>query len=133
MTSGNGLSRERRRKPPVFHFRRFSATVFSPSGLRKSILGKLSPVAEECPQVQLLLVRQDGEARQGIAFVSADFGRQPPDAASSVAQLGEFLFGEFDQAVRRVGADRVNGLRRTGAQPVKAIGVRDSVQASFKY
>jgi hypothetical protein len=27
----------------------------------------------------------------------------------------------------------VNGLRRTGAQPVKAIGVLDAVQASFKY
>ena len=62
--------------------------------------------------------------------MSPDGGRQPPDAASSVAQLGQFLFGEFDQAVRRVGADRLNGLRRTTAQPIKAIGVFDAVQAS---
>ena len=94
---------------------------------------QLSPVAEERPEVQLLLIGQDSESRQGIAFVSADVGRQPPDAASSVAQLGQFLFGEFDQAVWRVRADGVNGLRRTGAQPVKAIGVLDAVQASFKY
>src|ERR1019366_3428006 len=107
MTSGNGLSAERRRKPPVFHFRRFSATVFSPSGLRKSILRKSSPIAEERSEVQLLLGRQDSESRQGIALVSADGGRQPPHPASSVAQLGQFLFGEFNQAVRRVGADRV--------------------------
>ena len=65
--------------------------------------------------------------------MSPDGGRQPPDAASSVAQLGQFLCGEFDQAVRRVGTDRMNGLRRTVAQPVKAIGVLDAVQASFKY
>jgi hypothetical protein len=43
------------------------------------------------------------------------------------------LFGEFNQAVRRVGADRVNGLRRTGAQPVKAIGAFGAVQASLEY
>ena len=91
------------------------------SARNERIEEQLSPIAEERPEVQLLLVRQDGEARQGIALVSTDGGRQPPDAASSVAQLGQFLFGEFDQAVRRVGADGVNGLRRTGAQPVKAI------------
>jgi hypothetical protein len=27
----------------------------------------------------------------------------------------------------------VNGLRRTGAQPVKAVGVFDAVQASLEY
>ena len=92
-----------------------------------------SPVAEERSKVQLFLVRQDSEARQGVALVSTDGGWQPPHAASSVAQLGQLLFGEFDQAVRRVGADRVNGLRRTSAQPVKAIDMLDAVQASFKY
>ena len=92
-----------------------------------------SPIAEERPEVQLLLVRQDRESRQGIALVSTDGWRQPPHAASSVAQLGQFLFGEFDQAIRRVSADRMNGLRWTTAQPVKAIGVFDAVQASFEY
>ena len=92
-----------------------------------------SPIAEERSEVQLFLVRQDSESREGVALVSPDGGRQPPHAASSVAQLGQFLFGEFDQAIRGVGADRVNGLRRTAAQPVKAIGMLDAVQASFKY
>jgi hypothetical protein len=103
------------------------------SARNERIEEQLSPIAEERPEVQLFLVRQNSEARQWIALMSPDGGRQPPHAASSVAQLREFLFGEFDQAVRRIGADCVNGLRRTGAQPVKAIGVLDAVQASFKY
>ena len=103
------------------------------SARNKRIEEQLSPVAEESSKVQLLLIRQDSESRQGIAFVSADGGRQPPHAASSVTQLGQLLFGELDQAVRWVGADRVNGLRPTGAQPVKAVGVFDAVQASLEY
>src|ERR1017187_9350070 len=83
------------------------------SARNKRIQEERSPIAEERSEVQLFLVRQDSEARQGVALVSTDGGWQPPHAASSVAQLGQFLFGEFDQAVRGVGADRVNGLRRS--------------------
>lgn len=91
------------------------------SARNERIEEQLSPVAEERPEVQLLLVGQDGEARQGIALVSADGGGQPPHTAAPVPELRQLLLREFDQAVRRVGADCVNGLRRTGAQPVKAI------------
>ena len=91
------------------------------SARNERIEEQLSPIAEERSEVQLLLVRQDGEARQGISLVSTDGGRQSPHAASSVPQLGQFLFGEFDQAIRRVGADRMNGLRRTAAQPVETV------------
>ena len=52
---------------------------------------ELSPVPEERPEVTLLLVCQHGEAGQRIALVSADVGGQAPNAATSVAQLGQFL------------------------------------------
>ena len=43
ITSGSGLSAERRRSPPVFQRRRFSATVFSEIGLELKAQSPLKP------------------------------------------------------------------------------------------
>ena len=99
----------------------------------ENIEKKLSPIAEERPEVLLLLIRQHGEPRQRIAFVSADGGRQSPHTAASVAQLGQFFLGEFDQPVRRVGAHRMNAPRRTTAQPIEAIRMENPIQTPAIY
>lgn len=87
----------------------------------ENIEKKLSPITEKRPKVLFLPVRQHSEPRQRITFVSTNHGRQPPHAAASIAQLGQFLLGEFDEPVRRVGADSVNALRRRAAQPIEAV------------
>ena len=99
----------------------------------QNIEQKLSPVAEERPEVLFFGFGEHGEPRQRIAFMSADRGGQPPDAAASVAQLGQFFLGEFDESVRRVGADSVNALRFGAAQPIEAIRLFDLIQSRFEY
>ncbi len=63
MASGNGLSIESRRRAPVFHRRKFSATVFVSMGLRKSIHGSYAPLG---------LTQTSGNS------ASAFLGRSPP-------------------------------------------------------
>jgi len=60
---------------------------------------------------------------------AADFGRKTPDAAAADSELGQFFFAELQNAVRRVRADRVNGVGRLLFQPLKTIRMFDSVHS----
>src|SRR5207248_5443886 len=88
---------------------------------------KLAPIVEKPPEFLLLRLIQNGKAWQWVAFASADCGRQPPDAAASGAELGDFLLGEFQQSVGRVGADGMERVRPALPQPVVAISVDNLV------
>ncbi len=52
-----------------------------------------------------LLVAEHGEARQRIAMAAPNLGRQAPNAAATSAELGNLLFGKFQDTVGRIGAN----------------------------
>src|SRR2546428_9570286 len=83
---------------------------------------QLAPVVEKPPEFLLLRLIQNGKAWQWVAFAAADCGRQPPDAAASGAELGDFLLGEFQQPVGRIGADGVERARLAVAPTGGGIG-----------
>jgi hypothetical protein len=73
---------------------------------------------------------ENGEARQGIALMAADFWRDAPNPALVVVpQLGNLFLRELDQSVGRVRAHRVNGIGGALLQPFEAISVIQGIFA----
>jgi hypothetical protein len=64
--------------------------------------------------------REPGQRRAAVAVKRR---RNPPDAATSTAQLRLFGFRVFDQAVGRIGHDGVDGARFTPSHPLEGVGV----------
>lgn len=86
-----------------------------------------TPIAEEAFQLVLLRVGENGEPRERVAAAAADGGGKPPDAAAPGPEFSDFLFSEFEDAVGRVGANRVERARLAFAQPIEAVGVKKLV------
>ena len=57
---------------------------------------------------------------------------QTPHSAAVRRGLGHFLFREFQQSVRRVGANRMDRMGWTFAQPVEAVSMVNTVHASVR-
>ena len=83
-----------------------------------------TPVAEEEFQLVLLRVGEDREPGERVAAAAADGGGQTPYATTTGPEFGDFLLGEFEDSVGRVGADRVEGAGLSFAQPIEAVGMK---------
>jgi transcriptional regulator with XRE-family HTH domain len=90
---------------------------------------KFSPVAEVVSKLLFLAVCQYSEPRQWVTLAASDLWRQTPDTTAAGSQLGQFLFTELQDAVRRICADRMNGVSRLLFQPLKAIRMFDSMHS----
>ncbi len=88
-----------------------------------------TPLAEEQFQLVLLRIGENCEPGQRVASAAADGGGESPDATTAGPEFGNFLLSEFEDAVGRVGANRVERLRLPLAQPVEAVGMKKLMHA----
>ncbi len=94
---------------------------------------ELAPIAEVIAQSLFLLLAKNRKARQRVPMAAADFLRKPPHPAASGPQLDQFLLGELQKAVRRIGAYGMHRIGGAFPQPFKAIGLFDMIQSPLEY
>jgi hypothetical protein len=82
---------------------------------------QLAPVVKKTLQGLFLRGSENGEPRERIPLAPADAGRKTPHSSLTRPELGDFFSGELQHPVGRIGTNRVDGLRRPAAQPLKTI------------
>jgi len=86
---------------------------------------EIGPFGKEIDQPQQMIFRQDRESRKRVSFASVKGRRDSPYTAPAISQFQLFFIGKFQQSVRRICHDCVNGIRRPPCHPIKAISQID--------
>ena len=91
---------------------------------RKKKLGK---TLKKRSQLVLIVIGQNRKPRQRLALTAVKRGRNSPNASPTKLHLLELARRVFNEAVRRIGDDGMNGVPLGLLQPIEGVDVKDFV------